>query len=159
MEVHISLSGRGDLADRIYRQLRDAILDGRLRSGERLPPSRELARRLAVSRNTVSVAYDRLTADGFLIGRVGAGTFVGSAPVAQASSRAAPRGSVRPRRLWQSLAEVDDGRGPVPTFNFQVGVPDVGLFPLETWRRLVARELRPSALRSADHYDPAGHPG
>ncbi|MEZ5419732.1 MAG: GntR family transcriptional regulator [Vicinamibacterales bacterium] len=49
MDVHIRLDGRGDLAERIFRQLRDAILDGRLRPGERLPPSRELARRLAVS--------------------------------------------------------------------------------------------------------------
>ena len=41
-------------------QVRDAILDGRLRAGERVPPSRDLARSLAVSRNTVAAAYDRL---------------------------------------------------------------------------------------------------
>ena len=40
MDLHVSLAGRGDLAERIYRQLRDAILDGRLRPGEKLPPSR-----------------------------------------------------------------------------------------------------------------------
>ena len=44
MEVHISLDGTGDRTDRIYRQLQDAIIDGRLRPGERLPPTRELAR-------------------------------------------------------------------------------------------------------------------
>ena len=38
-----------DLGSQIYRQLRDAILDGRLRDGERLPATRELARDLAVS--------------------------------------------------------------------------------------------------------------
>ncbi|NUP61382.1 MAG: winged helix-turn-helix transcriptional regulator, partial [Nonomuraea sp.] len=60
MDVHISLEGHGDLAAQVYRQLLDAVLDGRLRSGERLPPTRELARRLEISRNTVAVAYDRL---------------------------------------------------------------------------------------------------
>ena len=71
MDVHVTLSGRGDLTAQIYRQLLEGVLDGRLRSGERLPPTRELARRLAVSRNTVAVAYDRLVADGFLVGRAG----------------------------------------------------------------------------------------
>src|SRR4051794_1693192 len=75
VDLHISLEGRGDRTDRIYRQLRDAILDGRLRHGERVPPSRELARSLSVARNTVAAAYDRLVGDGFLAGRSGAGAF------------------------------------------------------------------------------------
>ncbi|HEU5110003.1 MAG TPA: GntR family transcriptional regulator, partial [Micromonosporaceae bacterium] len=70
MDLHVTLAGRGDRASRIYHQLREAILDGRLRPGERLPPTRELAARLEVARNTVSVAYERLTAEGFLLARV-----------------------------------------------------------------------------------------
>ncbi|MBO4142125.1 winged helix-turn-helix transcriptional regulator [Micromonospora tulbaghiae] len=62
----------GDRASRIYRQLLDAILDGPLRPGERLPPTREVARRLDVARNTVLVAYERLTAEGLVVTRVGA---------------------------------------------------------------------------------------
>src|SRR5689334_13716993 len=58
MDVHITLGQRGDLSVQIYRQLLSAILDGRLRPGERLPPTRELAQRLGVSRNTVAVAYE-----------------------------------------------------------------------------------------------------
>jgi GntR family transcriptional regulator / MocR family aminotransferase len=89
MELHVSLVGRDDLTGEIYRQLRRAILDGRLPPGERLPPTRELARRLSVSRSTVTVAYDRLTGEGFLSGRQGAGTFV-SGHVAAYASRARP---------------------------------------------------------------------
>ncbi|MGH3239116.1 MAG: GntR family transcriptional regulator, partial [Spirillospora sp.] len=99
MDLHVSLVGRRDLAGQIYRQLRAAILDGRLRPGEALPPTRELARRLEISRNTVGVAYDRLGAEGFLTSRVGAGTFVlegGSA------ARGAPSASpLRPREVWE----------------------------------------------------------
>jgi GntR family transcriptional regulator / MocR family aminotransferase len=76
MEVHVSLVGRKDLTREIYQQLRRAILDGRLAPGDRLPPTRELAHRLNVSRTTVTVAYDRLTGEGFITSRVGAGTFV-----------------------------------------------------------------------------------
>jgi GntR family transcriptional regulator/MocR family aminotransferase len=60
MEFHVSLIDRKDLSGEIYRQIRRAIIDGRLRPGEPLPPSRELARRLSVAGNTVTVAYDRL---------------------------------------------------------------------------------------------------
>ena len=72
MDVHISLAGKGSLSAHIYRQLFDAIVDGRLRPGECLPPTRELARQLDVSRNTVALAYERLIAEGVLVGRLGA---------------------------------------------------------------------------------------
>jgi GntR family transcriptional regulator / MocR family aminotransferase len=161
MDLHVSLAGRGDLAERIYRQLRDAILDGRLRTGEKLPPTRELAQRLDVARNTVTVAYDRLSADGFLVGRVGSGTFVCAEPVNRLRTRKAPGGSsgIRPRRVWQSIDLSPPPGGPAPRIDFRVGVPDSRLFPLETWRRLVARELRASTVHSADYQDPAGHAG
>jgi GntR family transcriptional regulator / MocR family aminotransferase len=72
MELHVSLVGRKDLGGEIYRQLRRAILKGQLRPGDPLPPSRELARRLTVSRSTVTGAYDRLAGEGFATARVGA---------------------------------------------------------------------------------------
>ena len=66
MEFHVSLIDRTDLSGEIYRQIRRPIVDGRLRAGESLPPSRELAGRLSVSRSTVTVAYDRLAGEGFV---------------------------------------------------------------------------------------------
>ncbi|MGJ6968425.1 PLP-dependent aminotransferase family protein [Streptosporangium sp. G11] len=159
MDFHVSLTGRGDLSARIYRQLLDAVLDGRLRPGERLPPTRELARRLDVSRNTVALAYERLAAEGVLVGQAGAGTFVCAEPLARARPRNAPAGGVRPRRLWRSPAPPWTEPEGEPVYDFRVGVPDVRLFPFETWRRLVARELRPASARSAGYGDFSGHAG
>src|SRR5260370_34882238 len=65
------------LTRQLYAQLRDAILTGRLRAGERLPPTRELAHELGVARLTVATAYDGLRAEGFGFGRVGAGPLLG----------------------------------------------------------------------------------
>ncbi|MEU4668136.1 PLP-dependent aminotransferase family protein [Amycolatopsis sp. NPDC023774] len=156
MDFHVTLAGRGDLGTRIYRELRDAILDGRLRSGERLPPTRELAKRLSVSRNTVAVAYDRLTADGFLTGRVGSGTYV-SAELPAGRTRHAPAGSaLRPREVWRTLSPLEPA-GADPEYDFRVGIPDARLFPLQTWRRLVSAELRGTGF--AHYGDPAGHAG
>ena len=130
MDIQITLAGRGDLSARIYRQLRDAILDGRLRPGDRLPATRELAGQLGVSRNTVAAAYERLTAEGFLVARVGAGTYVEAvAERRSAGRRQAPR-VARSRRLPGGKVSPPVGvRGwacPVAgaRYDFGVGMPD-----------------------------------
>ncbi len=46
----------------LYDQMRALILDGRLKAGSRLPSSRTLSRELAISRNTVTGAFDQLFA-------------------------------------------------------------------------------------------------
>lgn len=158
MDVHVSLDGSGDLAARIYRQLRQAILDGRLRPGDRLPPTRRLAGQLAVARNTVSVAYERLTAEGFLVARVGSGTYVADTPLAPLRPRGAgPAGAARPRPPWDAAIPLPSSGGSY-RYDFRVGVPDADLFPLATWRRLVDGALRASAIRPAAYREPAGHP-
>ena len=161
VDLHVSLVGRRDLTGEIYRQLRRGILDGRLRPGEKLPPSRELAQRLGVSRTTVTVAYDRLTGEGFVTSKVGAGTFVAAWATSGGHHRRRARSAesaLQPRPVWDAI--------PVPTvfdrpaeFEFRTGVPDARLFPYETWRRLVARELRGHAVGSGLYADPAGHAG
>ena len=64
--VHVSLVGRKNLGGEIYRQLRRAILDGRLRVGDQLPPVRQLGLDLGVHFNTVAQAYRELSDEGWL---------------------------------------------------------------------------------------------
>src|SRR5262249_50109211 len=100
--MHVSLEGRRDLSREIYRQLRRPILAGRLRAGDRLPPTRVLARHLGVARNTVADAYEHLWSEGLVTSRVGAGTFV-SHDVAVALQHADsdwPASSLRARSVW-----------------------------------------------------------
>jgi GntR family transcriptional regulator/MocR family aminotransferase len=161
VDLHVSLAGRGDHTTRIYRQVRDAILDGRLRHGDRLPPTRELASSLGVARNTVAVAYERLTAEGFLVARVGAGTYVsvGRGGLAGRTIRRSVTG-VRPRPLWDAVSTGTTAEPlPEPLHDFSVGNPDGTIFPLVTWRRLVGAELRTPIGRSAKYSHPAGHIG
>jgi GntR family transcriptional regulator / MocR family aminotransferase len=161
MDFHVSLIGRKNLGAEIYRQLRRAIVDGRLRPGERLPPTRELARGLSVSRTTATVAYDRLAGEGFVASRVGAGTFV-SEQAARAPRRAKGQrfeGALRPRAIWDSIHLPAAAFSRPAQFDFRTGVPDASLFPHEAWRRLLARELRSEASGAGAYGHPAGHRG
>jgi GntR family transcriptional regulator/MocR family aminotransferase len=156
VDLHVSFNDRRDLAGQIYRQVREAVLDGLLRQGELLPPSRELARRLAVSRNTVTAAYDRLTAEGFISGRVGAGTYVTGEPYPTGTQDAAPAGPLRPRDIWAQVPDVPDIAG-TWRYAFRTGMPDAQIFPYQRWRGLIARELQASAIGAGAYADPAGH--
>jgi GntR family transcriptional regulator/MocR family aminotransferase len=157
--LHISLVGRTELSVEIYRQIRDAIVKDVLRPGDRLPASRELAATLSISRMTVTVAYERLIAEGFVSSRVGDGTFVSRA-LARDPRESRNRhvdGPLRPRRFWQSVSP-PSAFAERAVFDFRTGIPDASLFPHTTWRRLLSRALRGPTPCDAMYGDPAGHP-
>ncbi|GHG87041.1 PLP-dependent aminotransferase family protein [Comamonas sp. JC664] len=157
MDLHVDLQDRRDVAGQIYRGLRARILDGRLRDGEQVPPSRELAQRLGVARNTVSGAYAWLTAEGLLVSRGRAGSFIQNAPRERGvRAKTSPGVKLRPRAVWRELRVPPPSEPPAP-YDFRVGTPDVTLFPFETWRRLMARQLRATTMTSA-YADPRGRP-
>ncbi len=159
MELHISLVGRKDLSGEIYRQLRRAIVEGQLRPGDPLPPSRELARQLTVSRTTVTGVYDRLAGEGFVTSRVGAGTIV-SEHLARARSKPMKKrigAALRARPVWDAIWIPRMVLAQPPRFDFRSGLPDAALFPHDAWRRLMARQLRSEAKGTIVYDTPAGH--
>ncbi|TPL50770.1 PLP-dependent aminotransferase family protein [Mesorhizobium sp. B2-4-4] len=154
---HISLVGRKNLSGEIYRQIRRAVLDRRLRPGDPLPPGRELARTLAVSRATVTVVYERLAAEGFVTSRQGSGTFISELVVPAGREKTGRRstGVLQPRQIWEAIA-------PPPAFepvrfDFHAGFCDASLFPHGTWRRSVVWALRSSEATAGTYEHPAGH--
>ncbi|GAB3387372.1 MocR-like pyridoxine biosynthesis transcription factor PdxR [Massilia agri] len=132
----------------LYARLKDAILQGGLGPGARLPATRELALQLGVARQTVLAAYEQLTAEGYLRGGVGQGTFVDTALPA-ARSAALPSGAApaaprplpaRGQAMASSMARVRHHAGPLRTF--RTSMPGLDLFPFETWRKLEAHHWR-----------------
>jgi GntR family transcriptional regulator / MocR family aminotransferase len=124
MHLDRSVSGDG-LTRQIYTQLRAAILDGRLRAGDRLPPSRDLARDLGVARLTVATAYEWLGAEGYVYGRVGAGTFVAAVFAEPALPLPATTDTSRPHYVLPTRSDAAPVRQEPPV-------------PLSTWARRIA---------------------
>ena len=88
--IELNRNNELQLWRQIYQYLKELMLSGQLKAGEALPSTRELAKELNVSRNTVCEAYDLLIAEGFIISRQGASTRVSEGlclePVKPASS-------------------------------------------------------------------------
>ena len=153
----IRLDPARGLSRQLYKALRERILDGRLGGRTRLPASRDLAELLGVSRNTVSRAFDQLYAEGYIEGRVGAGTFVADlrepAPRSAADSTPGPAHGPALRLLAEHRL---NPRPAGPPRAFRVGVPAFDLFPFETWARLSARFWRRPPPEALGYGDPAG---
>jgi GntR family transcriptional regulator/MocR family aminotransferase len=159
VDLHVSLDGSHDLSGQIYRQIREAILDRRLRPGELLPSTRDAAARLSVSRNTVTTAYDHLIAEGFLTSRTGVGTYVSESVATQAPQPSDPAITVPSRVIWAEMRDPPVLSSYQPLYDFRAGMPDAHEFPYATWRAFVADELRETAIGSGAYGDPAGHLG
>ncbi|WP_088834171.1 MocR-like pyridoxine biosynthesis transcription factor PdxR [Paenibacillus tyrfis] len=137
------------LIGQVYGQIRDRILKGELPSGEKLPSTRELSGELKVSRNVVLEAYDQLLAEGFLISRRGAGTFVAEGAYLEQRRRVTE--AIAPSAYDNLLR--DEGH-----VNFRSGIPALDRFPRRIWAQLssaVWNEASPTVLG----YDaPEGRP-
>lgn len=155
--IPLDLPRRGDtpLAASLHRQLRAAIVEGRLAPGSVLPSSRRAAVALGIARNTVMAAYDLLLAEGYVLPRKGA-----CGVVADVGARRPPLdrggGALQLREIftaerWQ-VPQVRHGPAmPLPVRSFRTGVPDHIHFPHDVWRRLSARAWRQWSRRPFDH--------
>ena len=126
-------------AAQLYDQIRGAIADGRLQPGNRLTPSRTVAAQLGVARATVTAAYTRLAAEGYIDGRSGRGSLVAVGP--RAVVRSTPVASLRPTATAALLRPFDPDPASGATYDFRPGRLDPDLFPVAAWRRCFLRTL------------------
>jgi len=161
--IRIDARAREGLQRQVYVAIRQAILDGVLAPGTRLPSSRALADDLSVSRTTTLLAYEQLLAEGYLAARRGSGTFVASElpddlprqlPVRRPATAKHPQLSRRGLALAATPGPARRMGGPPRPF--RLGVPALDLFPLRLWSQLVARRLRSTTIRQLDYAGSGG---
>ncbi|MEX3959671.1 PLP-dependent aminotransferase family protein [Trinickia sp. EG282A] len=137
-EVGEAASVRLPQQRRLYACLRAAILSGKLEEGTRLLSSRALADELRMARNSVLYAYERLAAEGFLIG-TRQGTIVAAVGVQRAPLAAPSHAPVLSRRVANMIRQDAGMDDPLP---FLPGTPALDEFPLAQWRRCMERAWR-----------------
>jgi GntR family transcriptional regulator/MocR family aminotransferase len=146
--VRLDRSASQPLRAQLEATLREAIRGSRLRAGERLPSSRELARALGISRGMVQDCYGQLLAEGYLTSRTGSATRVADI----SGQQAAAVGPVA--FLPQPLA----GQPPEAPLiaDFQPGVPDLSSFPRTDWAWAIKQACTHAASADLGYGDPRG---
>ncbi|MGG2395720.1 PLP-dependent aminotransferase family protein [Pseudomonas sp. SH1-B] len=134
----------------LYQRLREAISDGRLQPGERVPSVRALASELNLARGTVETAYQLLVGEGYLLARGPAGTVV--SPQLAHVSTPAVQPSASPQTLHPISASTHDA------LPLQLGLPALDAFPRKLWSRLGSRHLRQMSPADLGYPAAAGLP-
>jgi GntR family transcriptional regulator / MocR family aminotransferase len=137
MDLEIEFKAGVPLRRQLEDALRVAIRGGRLDPGSVLPPSRDLADELGVSRGVVVDSYSQLVAEGYLSARRGSGTRVAALP---AASGVPSRRPMSPPKSYR--------------YDLRPGIPDFHSFPRAHWKAALLRALRDLPdirLSYADH--------
>jgi GntR family transcriptional regulator/MocR family aminotransferase len=139
LPIDLDRSNGRPLRSQLEDALRESVRSARLERGARLPASRVLANDLGVSRRLVVEAYAQLLAEGYLVARAGAGTFVADS----ADAASVPAGRAAP---------------PSIAYDFFPGHPDLIGFPRMAWTRALREALRDATPASLGYPDPRGAP-
>jgi GntR family transcriptional regulator/MocR family aminotransferase len=178
-EIRLDLSARGtrQAAELLYRQLKAAILEGRLAAGAKLPVTRRSGALLGVSRNTAAEVYARLASEGHIVTRAGSGTYVAARPTRRPGAtrpRPAPREAAADPRLnafwlrpdvaaamdfWRESTPGDTAVAAQGGIDLRPALIDPRLFPFDVFRQVSARQLRRLESRPAAYRSPQGNQG
>ena len=165
-DLHLPLDRKagGALFLQIARRIAEHVRQGRLRAGDPLPGTRELARTLGVHRNTVIAAYRELASEGWISTHAARGTYV-SRELPEPRPRAFSRRTHAPARALER-APYALRAGPRPWLPFGEtpglalagGRPDLTLVPSRALARAYRRTLQRRARSVLGYAEPRGHP-
>src|SRR5215831_8392316 len=168
------------LHEQLYRQIRDELRSGAFAdTASRLPSSRALAGNLGISRLTVSLAFSKLHAEGYLRSKSGSGTFVANPlpesfltadrfanerirrgkPKTDRSGEHRPRVSERARAIPDQRAGTQFDLGALGAgagISLVPGLPAVDEFPIDIWERLRSQVLAQKGTHLLRHASSRG---
>ncbi len=170
LPIAVCETERSTLQNQVFEQIRQMIVDGRLKAGDPLPATRELSMQMGISRNTAMLAYDRLIAEGYVYSKPYVGTFVSEnlhegvssePPIAiRATSKVNGKSSdlPGPQRSRQFLRthSLQNPHSKRLTADFWVGRPDPASFPVKAWSRQIWKQLQRSSTALTQYNDPSG---
>ncbi len=132
----------------LTQQLRDAILCGKIAAGQKMPPTRQHAKELGISRNSVILAYEQLIAEGYLNSAMGSGTYAASID----ASAKYPKKSAITGRSYLNEKENRD------MIVFDPANPDLSVFPKALWAKTLKEACLDAVADDFGYVSPGGHP-
>jgi GntR family transcriptional regulator / MocR family aminotransferase len=161
--IAIDRNSAKTISAQLCTALRDLILAGSLRAGQRLLATRTLAKDLGTARATVIEAFEQLVSEGLLESRTGAGTFVSQAldterPIGPVSdTRATTVKRVTVSRLMAAASDRFVHRLPHLPRAFTTAMPDFDAFPMAQWARIASKHWRSARQFALGYGDAQGY--
>lgn len=147
-------AGETSLQDQLVQFFREAILAGRLPAGRRVPSTRQLASEHGISRTTVVEAYERLSAEGYLVSKQGAGIFVCTTLPEDYLLRDTSEPDLQPPIVAPADESVVSPK--MHRLPLAPGMPALDHFPWADWARVAAQVYRSRPVQALGYGDPSG---
>jgi GntR family transcriptional regulator / MocR family aminotransferase len=154
------------LYKQLYESIRKSILSGRLKGGLKLPSTRTLATELKVSRNTVKSAFEQLLNEGYIKGKIGAGTYItDDIPdklLRVGIDSALSNNNHLKLKLNKELISQTFPPRYLPENDiipFQPGIPSLEDFPFKTWLKILNKIGNNFPVNYLKHIDATGYKG
>jgi|SRR5580704_8629115 GntR family transcriptional regulator len=120
--IRLNHSSGVPIAKQIVDQIKFMVEDGQLRDGHMLPSSRLLASNLHINRNTVAAAYNRLSADGFVVSQNKAGMIVTGAEEIRRRAETRKRATLSLRAAVEECLELGISSEGIATLAYHYGL-------------------------------------
>lgn len=169
LPIQVALNRDAPLHRQIYDWFRRAIIEGRLKPGQRVSSTRILAGELGISRNPVLAAYDQLLAEGYFESFTGAGTCVARSIPEDSPQPVVPvscEPQTRPATTAHKACKLSRRIAAVPETTdawlqimepIRAGRQALDQFPYRIWSKLVNRHIRRSTQEALYYDDRMGY--
>jgi GntR family transcriptional regulator / MocR family aminotransferase len=149
MKIHFDVDSQQPIYLQIYQRFREAIADGLLKPGDRVPSLRSLAAELNLARGTVETAYEMLIGEGYFLARGQAGTVI--APFLGGHSIQVQR----PDDLLDHAYQRSRNQSATPPA-LSMGLPALDAFPRKLWSKLGCQILKSASSADMSYPSPLG---
>lgn len=165
LAIYLNRTSAIPLYQQLTAKIRNAVLEGRLKPKQKLPSSRSLAKSLTISRSTVTLCYEQLESEGYLITKMGSGTYVchqipdqwlKSQPIEPVTNKAIANPLSNFAQNLNAINRLSIAE-PDLEISFRYGNPAHKYFPIHEWRKLMTRHCQNSPELLNYFADAAGY--
>jgi len=148
MYIQLDRTSKTPMTKQLYLFIKEKILNGEIKSNEKLPSTRALSSELSVSRNVTLNAYAQLFAEGYLYSKDRSGFYV-------VDGIKIPSDSVRdfPKKDGFIGLQFEKNKNII---DFRTGVPSLSLFPKNRWGKIYRQVCMDIQSQNLDYYEPCG---
>lgn len=141
--INIDRNSVISLSRQLYIYYKESILNGNLKSNDKLPSTRELSRDLNVARNVVVDCYEQLMAEGYAYTKSGSGTYICEGVKFQPiKTKTEPHFNKR--------------NNDIRKISFRTGIPDLDSIPINKWAKMYKESISNLEITKMDYQNSFG---
>ncbi|WP_373844826.1 PLP-dependent aminotransferase family protein [Clostridium sp.] len=141
--INIDRESKVSLSKQLYMHYKELILNGNLKSDDKLPSTRELSRNLNIARNVVLDCYEQLMAEGYVYTKSGSGTYICEGVKFQ-------------QIKIRTESHFNKSDNNIEKISFRTGIPDLDNIPINKWAQVYKKSILNIEVKQMDYQNPFG---